>query len=302
MKLHPQVEALVNAAPEPPDTPDLAAARAGYLETALELGGALEPVGEVRDVVIPRPVDGGSIAAQAIWPQHGEPAALVVWFHGGGWTFGDLPGIERVCRSIANAAGAICVAVDYRLAPEHPFPAAVQDAEAALRWAAEEPYGPLPVVVGGDSAGGNLATVAARRAPGLAVLQVLAYPPVDATMGHPSYTTCNTDRTLDARSMAACYDAYAGDPDDPDVSPLRAEDLSGLPPTLLFTAGHDVLRDEAEEYGERLREAGVPVEFRRFEDMVHGFLRWGGVVDRTREALDLIGDAVRRRVAELDAA
>jgi acetyl esterase len=296
VKLHPQVQALVDAAGDEPDPADLAAMRAGYLETALELGGALEPVAEVRDLVIPRPADGGSIPAQAFWPQHAQPRALVLWHHGGGWCYGDLPGIERVARALANASGAIVVAVGYRLAPEDPYPAAADDAEAALRWAAGAPYGPLPVVIGGDSAGGNIATVAARRAPGVAALQVLVYPACDAAMDTPSYTEFDDHRLLAREAMVACWRTYGGDPAEPDVSPLRADDLGAMPPTLVITAECDVLRDEGEDYAARLRDAGVDVELHRFEGMVHGFLRWGGVVDDAREAISLIGDAVRARV------
>lgn len=299
--LHPQIQSLVREAESDdddaflPDGADLAAVREGYLRTALELGGALEPVAEVRDVVFPRP-DGGSVPAQAYAPQHGEPRGTVVWFHGGGWCLGDLPGIERVCRALANATGAWCASVDYRLAPEHPFPAALEDARAAVRWAAQDPFGAGgPLVVGGDSAGGNLAIGAARHLPGPIDLLALVYPATDARMGSRSYRDHDIKALLSRNSMASCYAAYGGDPTDPDVSPLLAEDLDRLPATVLITAGIDVLADDGDRFAERLAGAGVPVDHRRFDDMAHGFLRWGGLVDRAREALGIIGAAVRDR-------
>ena len=296
--LHPQIRALVEAAPDPPSSPDLAAARAAYLETSLELGGALEPVGEIRDVVIPSG-DGVSLRAQAYWPQHGAPRAVLVWLHGGGWMLGDLETFERVCRALANACGAVCVSVEYRLAPEHPFPAARDDAVAVLDWAAGDPFslGGLPVVVGGDSAGGNLATVAARHRPSVAALQVLVYPVCDGGMDTESYSAFSDPRTLSREDMAVCFDAYCRDRDHPDVSPLRAslDELRALPPAIVLTAEEDVLRDEAEAYAARLREARVEVEHHRMAGMIHGFIRWGGVVDTTREAFSLIGTFVREK-------
>jgi acetyl esterase len=289
LKLHPQVQALLDAQDTEPDgagPPSLEALRDGYLALALERGGAAEPVEAAEDVVIPREQDGGSVRARVYTPLHGvRVSGSLVWLHGGGWCLGDLEGFDRVCRSLANAGGFEVVSVDYRLAPEHPFPAAVHDADAAVRWATVRG----PVVVGGDSAGGNLAAVAVRHQREQVRAQVLVYPATDASMGGDSYQGGDLPM-LKASEMQACWAAYRGDAraDDPDLSPLRGADLAGLPPTLIAVAGVDVLRSDGEAYAAALRAAGVAVQLELYEDMTHGFLRWGGVVDRSRE---LVGRA-----------
>src|SRR3954452_23920786 len=184
--LHPQVEALADPAALQPsdDPPQLAAMRADYVETAIRLGGALEAVERVADVGVGRgdgeDARGPGLPARAYWPKTVEPVGALVWLHGGGWCIGDLDGFDRVCRSLCNAAGAIVVSVDYRLAPEHPYPAAVEDADLAGAWAtghgaAQLGFDPARVAIGGDSAGGNLATVAALHAPGALAAQLLVY-------------------------------------------------------------------------------------------------------------------------------
>ncbi len=297
--LHPQVQALLAAelaAPGAEGPPDLEAKRAGYLQTALERGGALEPVDAADDMVIPR--DDASVPARVYTPRGGPRApGRLVWLHGGGWCIGDLEGFDRVCRSLANAGGFEVVSVDYRLAPEHPHPAGVQDADAAVRWALERGG---PVAVGGDSAGGNLAAVAARHARDSGVelaAQLLVYPATDAAMEGDSYRLHDMP-TLSAAEMQACWTAYRGSApaEDPDVSPLRA-DLAGLPPAHVAVAGYDVLADDGHRYAAALRDAGVEVELEVYEDMAHGFLRWGGVVDRSSELIRSLGDFAARRLA-----
>ena len=293
MSLHPQVQSLLDleaTAPLAAGPPDLEASRAAYLQTALERGGALESVDALEDVVIATTGD-ARIGARVYTPLHGvRVPGRLVWFHGGGWVIGDLEGFDWVARSLANSSGAEVVSVDYRLAPEHPHPAGVQDADASVRWALEREG---PVAIGGDSAGGNLAAVAARHArdAGLELrAQLLVYPATDASMGGASYAECDIPM-LTAAEMEICWAAYrASTPaDDPDVSPLRAEDLAGVAPALIAVAGIDVLRDDGIRYAEALRESGVEVELEVYEDMAHGFLRWAGVVDRTRELLDRLG-------------
>src|SRR5919202_3316079 len=196
--LHPQVEALAHAAAlQSTDDPhQLQAMRADYVETAVRLGGALETVERIEDVVIGRGdgdgVPGPALPARAYRPKTVEPVGALLWLHGGGWCIGDLDGFDRVCRSLCNAAGAVVVSVDYRLAPEHPYPAAVEDADAAAAWAgghgaAQLGFDPGRVAVGGDSAGGNLATVAALHAPGALRAQLLVYPALDPAMETDSY-------------------------------------------------------------------------------------------------------------------
>jgi acetyl esterase/lipase len=275
--------------------------RGAYLDTALRLGGPAEQVADVRDVVIARS-DGGSLGARAYLPRApAERLGAVVWLHGGGWCVGDLDGFDRVSRRLANAAGAVVVSIDYRLAPEHPYPAGVEDAETALRWAMghgaqQLGFDPSLVAVGGDSAGGNLATVAARRAAGPIAVQLLVYPAVDASMDSASYREFADGPMLSAEDMQRCWRLYLGGRDwsrESDASPLHATDVSGAPPAFIAVAGHDPLRDDGVRYAEALRSAGVPVDLRTYEDMVHGFLRWGGVVDRAGELIDELGAAAR---------
>ncbi len=301
--VHPQVAAVLAALGSSPlgAAPDLAGLRASYGDAARRFGGAPEPVGAVRDLTID-----GTVPARVyrpLEPADGEPGCAL-WLHGGGWVMGDLDGFDHVCRALANAAGHTVVSVDYRLAPEHPFPAGLDDARTALAWACgagatELGHDPGRVVIGGDSAGGNLATVAARD--GGARLQLLVYPVTDGALDTASHLAGTEGPLLTRGEMESCWAAYVapGARLGPDASPLRAapEALAGSPPALVVVCGFDVLRDEGIAYAERLGTAGVPVELVDFPDMVHGFLRWGGVVDRTRELVDLLGSRARRALA-----
>jgi acetyl esterase/lipase len=303
--VHPQVRSLIAsfATEDELSPPDLEAERAAYLQMALELGGAVEEVARVEDVVIPD-AQGGRIRARAYWPTvPADALGVLVWLHGGGWYVGDIESFDRVTRQLANASGAVCLSVDYRLAPEHPYPAAVQDARAAVAWAAgagarQLGTDPARVVVGGDSAGGNLAAVAARHERGALRAQLLAYPALDAEMDSDSYRELADGELLTAADMVRCWDTYVGDADrsDPDVSPLAADDLAGVPPAYIAVAGHDVLRDDGLRYADALRAAGVDVTVERYDDMVHSFLRWGGVVERARELIEALAEYTRRAV------
>lgn len=300
--IHPQVAALLKEMEADDDEagpPELAALRASYLDAALRFGGASEPVSEIRDVLA------GGVPARAYRPcVAAEPLGAMLWLHGGGWVMGDLDGFDHVCRALANAAGQIVISVDYRLAPEHPFPAPVEDARAAVAWAldggaAQLGYDAERVIVGGDSAGGNLAAVAARdHADRLAGL-LLVYPVTDATMGSESYREAAGADVggLTPASMEACFAAYlqGADVSDPDVSPLRA-DAAGMPPAFVAVAAHDVLREDGVGYAAALQAAGVEVELQCYGDMVHGFLRWGGMVDRAQELIGAMGDWSRARL------
>lgn len=256
-------------------------------------------VAEIRPVSIPGPA--GVIPARHYRPANGEaPAPLVVYFHGGGWVLGDLDSYDSTCRLISRDAGVHVLAVDYRLAPEHPAPAAVDDAYAAYRWARERAVelgaDPRRVAVAGDSAGGNLAavvTLLARDAGDpLPALQWLIYPATDQRGGTRSRSLFADGFLLTKHDMdwfRACYMDNSGlELTDPRVSPLLAEDLSGLSPALVITAGFDPLRDEGEQYATRLREAGVAVDYREMSSMIHGHIN-----------LNVLGGGVARANAEI---
>ena len=228
----------------------------------------------------------------------------LVYFHGGGWVIGDLDTHDSLCRHLANAARCIVVSVDYRLAPEHKFPAAVEDCYAATRWVTEA-AGRLgidsgSIAVGGDSAGGNLAAVvgllARDRGTPKICYQALLYPAVECAMTHSSHQRFAEGYLLTRATMRWFYSHYLREPGevgDWRASPLRAADLSGLPPALVLTAGNDVLCDEGAAYARRLQEHGVAVELRHYPDQIHGFLTMGKIVRAAQPALDQIAAGLR---------
>ncbi|MFZ3496914.1 alpha/beta hydrolase [Streptomyces sp. 5.8] len=250
--------------PGPGDPAALRAAASG------SRGGGVE-VASVRDAV----ADG--VPVRVYDPAPGaRDRPLAVFFHGGGWVMCGLDTHDALCRALAAASGAVVVSADYRLAPEHPWPAAPDDALTVLLWAraraAELGCDPARLVVAGDSSGGNLAAVTALRAPELVAGQLLFYPPLDASMEHPSVAEFAEGYFHTAAHMAWYWEQYGGDPAHPHVSPLRAPDLSGLPRTLLVLADCDVLRDEGLAYGRRLGEAGVDCGIHLVPGVFHGFL------------------------------
>jgi acetyl esterase len=260
--------------------------RAGAEATAADLFGPADAVGSSEDATIPSPA--GPLAVRVYLPT-GSPAGTLVYLHGGGWVIGSLDTHDGVCRALAARGGCRVVSVGYRLAPEHRFPAAVDDAWAAVEWALGLGG---PVAVGGDSAGGNLAAVCALRARdrGLPLaLQLLVYPVTDHDLDRPSYREFAEGHGLTRDSMRWYWDHYlgpAGDGADPEASPLRAPDLAGVAPACVLVAGCDPLRDEGEEYAGRLREAGVPVTLTRYDGQIHGFFRMPAVMPRANDALD----------------
>lgn len=236
------------------------------------------PVAAVADLS----ADG--IPARLYRPGAAADLPLIVYFHGGGWVVGSVAGSEATCRRLANASGCAVLSAEYRLAPEHKFPAAVEDAYAATAWAAaharELGCDPARLAVAGDSAGGNLAAVVclmAREAGGPRIArQLLIYPVIDARAGYPSYTENGDGPGLTGAAMAWYVRHYVRTPaerEDPRVSPILAREHRGLPPAMVLTAEYDPLRDEGEAYADRLRAAGVEVDARRYDGMVHGF--WG---------------------------
>jgi acetyl esterase/lipase len=259
---------------------DVAASRALLRETCLGFAGPQVHVG-VSDLSIPGPA--GQIPARHYHPATSEPAPLVVFYHGGGWTIGDLDTHDALCRLTCRDADVHVLSVDYRLAPEHPAPAAVDDAYAAFRWAHEHAgdLGAIPdkLAIGGDSAGGNLAAIVSQLARDdggpTPVLQWLLYPRTDFTAKTRSLSLFAEGFLLTKRDMDWFETQYLGDsdlePTDPRISPLLAESLSRLPPALIATAGFDPLRDEGDRYAAALRAAGTPVDLRSMGSLTHGF-------------------------------
>jgi len=278
-------------------------ARAGHEAETAHLSGPGEEVAEVRDLEIPSAA--GAIPARLYRPEGEDPLPLVVYLHGGGWMLGSIESFDTVLRALANAAGVAVLSVGYRLAPEAPFPAGLDDSICALRWAAAEARtlgaDPERLAIAGDSAGGNLATVVARRLRDDVPLraQVLIYPVTDAGCNTASYREFGERHGLTAASMQRFWNLYLDGAEglQPDASPLRSDDLAGLPPAFVLTAGFDVLRDEAEAYVEALREAGVEVRHSRYAGAIHGFWRWLAVTKLARAAVDEVAGELRARLA-----
>jgi acetyl esterase len=276
-------------------------ARANHLAETESLCGDGEPVSEEIDVDVPGP--GGDIPVRAYVPRGGgAPYPVIVWLHGGGWMLGSIETYRAPVRRLANASGALVLSVEYRLAPEHPYPAAVEDALAAARWAASDAVAgvggnPARVAVAGDSAGGNLAAVVARHLRGEVDLrlQALVYPVTDAAVNTPSFGEFGDRFGLTALTMKRFWDVYldGADGTDPDASPLRDPDLAGVAPAWVMTADHDVLRDEGEAYAAALEGAGVPVELRRWPGTIHGFIRWQETGSTARDGVDALAAALR---------
>lgn len=257
-------------------------------------------VASVVDLTVP--VGGGVIGVRVYSPE-ARPAATLVYFHGGGWITGELGYPDELCRFLAADAGLRVVSVDYRLAPEHPFPGPLEDAWAAIQWTART-YDDTPLGIAGDSAGGNLAAVCTHRARdhGLDLrFQVLVYAVTDSDLERESYVSCATAFPLGRADLAYCFDRYAPDPGQrasAEVSPVRAADLSGLPPALVVVAGHDPLHDEGVAYAARLVDAGVPTELVEHPTLCHGFLRFSGASAAVRSARDDLVASVRRLADE----
>jgi acetyl esterase len=310
MALDPQVKAVlemvVKAGRPAYHTLSPKDARQLFIETRPAATPTPPEIGNVRNVVAD--VAGGSIPLRVYRPA-GVPDTTrlpaYLYFHGGGWVIGDLNTHDVVCRQLTAASGTSVVSVDYRLAPEHKFPAAADDAWAATQWvvahAAELGLDAGRLAVGGDSAGGNLAAVVAlmaRDAGGPAIaLQVLIYPVTDVMRESRTYADFADGYMLTRDSMRWFIAHYLRSKDDARdwrVSPLRASSLAGLPPALIVTAGFDPLRDEGEQYAGRLRDAGVMVDYVCYGGMVHGFLGMGKLIDTAGRAIAQIGTTLRQ--------
>lgn len=296
------VLAAFRASGRPPyETLTPAEAREMYLASRPASQPEPPPVASAEALSIPGPA--GEIPARLYKPltlrQSGGLSPCLIFFHGGGWVIGNLDSHDVACRTLADEGQLIVISVDYRLAPEHKFPAAVEDAIAATEWVAANarPLGidASRIVVGGDSAGGNLSAVVALHArdagPKLAA-QVLIYPATDFAMTHPSHSEPETSAILTHTVIRWFRDHYLGgvsDGEDWRASPARVENLAGLPPAYVLTAGADPLRDEGDEYARRLEDAGVVVTYRSYPGQFHGFITMGKILPKANVALREIG-------------
>ncbi len=282
----------------------LADARATYAQSMAMLGGRNQPIGELVDRTIEGPA--GRIPIRIFRPENAaaRPRGILVFFHGGGFTIGDVASYDKPCRYLAAKSGCIVVSVGYRLSPETKFAGAIDDCLAAFRWVAEhaQSLGGRAdcIAIGGDSAGGNLATVCSillRDAGGpKPALQLLIYPSVDMVGHRKSYQLFGNDFLLTMPLMQWFRAQYLNDENeaqDPRVSPLLAQDLSNLPPAFVCTAGFDPLRDEGKAYADKLHAAGVPTVYRNFESLIHGFVGFGTIAAAAR-AMDEIAFALRQ--------
>jgi acetyl esterase len=304
MMPHPQIQAMLTAAAAAglPAFSDLTPAGARELLAQMMSARPAVPLpdlAKVADFSIPGP--GGKLTVRHFLPRETPVRGTLLYLHGGGWVLGTPDTSDPLCRVLTHRSGCEIYSVDYRLAPEFPFPAPLDDATAALAWAASRTNGPL--FIGGDSAGGNLAAACALRArdlggPPLAG-QLLIYPVTDHDFTTGSYRAHGENRMmLSTRDMQWFWQHYVADVqrrNDPLASPLRARHLGGLAPALIIVAGFDPLCDEGEAYAARLKADGTPVELRRYDDMIHGFLGLFGVADTANEAADAAGQWLRDR-------
>ncbi len=270
-------------------------ARAALAATVEESAGDPEPVGSITNRTIPGPL--GDIPIRVYTPEGTGPFPALVYFHGGGWVAGDLEMVDPSCTMLTNRVGAVVVSVDYRLAPEHKFPAPLTDCYSATQWvsdnAAELNVDPRRIAVGGDSSGGNLAaavSVVARDngTPDLA-FQLLFYPVTNLDYETNSYRENGTGYFLTTDMMRWFWGHYLESEDigrDMRASPLLVEDASGFPPTFVVTAEFDPLRDEGEAYAELLREAGNDVTVKRYDGQIHGFVTRSGIMDKGKQAIE----------------
>jgi len=311
--LHPQARALldfIEARGIPPThTLSPAEARAFYRDRRAATQPEAPQVAQVRELKAEGPH--GTVAVRLYRPMGSTAGAalpVLVYFHGGGWVIGDLDTHDVLCRSLSNGSGCAVASVDYRMGPEHRFPAAVDDVLAATRWvhrqAASLGLDPGRLAVGGDSAGGNLAAVAAiaaRDAGDLPIaFQLLIYPATDQRRGHPSHEANGQGYLLTRDTMAYFHDHYIDDGRhdlDWRASPLLHGDLSGLPRALVLTAGYDPLRDEGMAYAEALTAAGNRAAYVCFERQIHGFITMGKVLDEADTAIALCCAELRRALA-----
>jgi acetyl esterase len=292
------LDTIFKAAPVTP-APDVRELRAAADEAPRRLGGVHEELASVRDVDAPGPA--GPIPLRVYKPEGDGALPLLLYAHGGGWVTGSLDSHDKLCRILAKRVRAVVVAVGYRCAPEHVYPAALDDVEAAWRWvrshASAVGADGARFAVGGDSSGGNLAAALTLRLRETGEtqpdLQLLLYPALDSRCSRASYRDFSTGFNLSAAQMTWYWDAYRAKSghDAPELSPLAAPSLAGLAPAVIAVAENDVLRDDAIDYARRLAGDGAAVTVVRCDGMIHGFLRWTGVVPAAIRWIDRIAEA-----------
>jgi acetyl esterase len=308
MSLDAQVKAILDQLAEAggPKLSELptAEARAFYEAMSTGLDSPDVPVGGVEDIEIEGA--GGKIPIRVYTPvaAGGGPLAALVFYHGGGWVIGNIASHDAVCRALAQSSGCKIFSVDYRLAPEEQFPAAVEDAYAAVQWlegnASSNGVDPNNIAVGGDSAGGNLAAVVSQMAkdqsgPHIAY-QLLIYPVTQCRIQTESRKELAEGYFLELETMKWFEDTYLrddADAKDPRASPLLADDLTGLPPAYVITAGFDPLKDEGKQYADNMRAAGVDVKYACYDSLVHGFFNMANAVDAAKSAVDEAGATLK---------
>ena len=312
LQLDPQIAALLERAKESgaPELQTLSPTKARelYVEGVKLITGTPPQIGAVEDHII--------ATADAALPTRlyrpgatsSAPLPILVYFHGGGWSFGSIETHDHICRWLCAESEMLVLSVDYRLGPEHKFPAAVNDAIAATQWAADNASAlgadPAKLCIGGDSAGGNLAAVTTLQArdnggPAIA-FQLLIYPATDMSMSYPSHAAFGDGLRLTRPLMVWSVSNYLRDGNDitnPRASPLLAADHSGLPPALIITAAFDPLRDEGKAYADKLSGAGVPVQYICAEGVIHGFVGMTGNVNAARRTLKFAGAVLREAMS-----
>jgi acetyl esterase len=313
MSLHPGAQAVLDLIAEAgrPSFEEMTVpeCREAYVNSRKALQPDPIEIAEIQNLSMPGPA--GDIALRLYRPEpvrDGKPQPVIVYFHGGGWVIGDLESHDTVCRELAARSGATLVSVDYRLAPEHVFPAAAEDAIAATKWVSENAASlgvdANHLAVAGDSAGGNLAAVVALAArdagaPKIA-FQALLYPVTDFDLTRKSYEENGMNPPVKTTTMAWFRDLYLSGPDDQQdwrAAPLRAADLSNLAPAYVLTAGYDPLRDEGKAYADALAAAGTPCTYSCYDGQIHGFLNMARVNPQTFEAFDEVAGAIRAGLA-----
>ena len=308
------LQLLARSGQPPIEKTSVAEARASYDAFMLEMGGARVPIGEMVDRIVDgHPGEGGPgrMRIRIYRPADAVARLLptILYFHGGGWVMGSLEGYDLVCRYISARTGCAVVAVDYRLAPEHKFPAAIDDAVAAFRWLSTNAVSlgtdPARIVLAGDSAGGNIAAVAAqllRGEPRPPCLQWLMFPATDLAFDSASYKSCGEGFFVTRAAMEWFRGHYLNDLaeiEDPRASPLGAPDVTGVAPALIFTNGIDPLRDEGHAYADRLAAAGVKTFHHEFESLIHGFIGMRGAIQAAARAMDDMVAGLRHELAQL---